>query len=242
MLLHKNIGLALLTATALTALPATAHADSGAAQADSGTTGRVDYTAVRTDSALTITTDAGSLVDDHGTFKIKAADGTTLAGTELSFRVDDFVFPITADITNRTAVLTPRFDLDHAVYQPVALPYENQAPWKNEYDREQAAWARLGTTLVTGAAIGTLVGGLGGAAVGCLLGGAAGAAAASATIVGLFGPFLPAAAVGCIGGIAAIAPLGTVAGLLLVTAPVAILAAAQYFTTINQPFTPPATK
>jgi hypothetical protein len=49
----------------------------------------------------------------------------------------------------------------------------------------------------------------------------------------LLGPFLPAAAIGCLGGVAAIGPRGTVAGRLPITAPVA---AAQYFTTINQPF------
>ncbi|MCP2315757.1 hypothetical protein APR12_001090 [Nocardia amikacinitolerans] len=40
----------------------------------------------------------------------------------------------------------------------------------------------------------------------------------------------------CLGGIVAIGALGTVAGQLLVTAPVAVLAATQYFTTINTPF------
>ncbi|MDR7172357.1 hypothetical protein J2W56_006118 [Nocardia kruczakiae] len=44
----------------------------------------------------------------------------------------------------------------------MALPFENQAPWKNEYDREQAAWSRLSSTILTGVTIGTLVGGLGG--------------------------------------------------------------------------------
>ncbi len=78
---------------------------------------------------------------DHGVFRIKAADGTVLAGHELSFRVDDFVFPIAADITGRTATI-------------------------------------------------------------------------------------------------ALGALGTLAGQLLVTAPVAIMAAAQYFTTINQPMPP----
>ncbi|WP_051178992.1 hypothetical protein [Nocardia concava] len=226
--MRNTIGTVLSAAAALTILPGTATA----APADSD---RVYYTAALTDSGLNITTDAGTLVEDQGVFKVKAADGTVLAGTELSFRVDDFVFPITAAINGHNATLTPRFDRDHAVYQPVALPYENQAPWKNEYDRELAAWARLGTTMQTGAAIGTLVGGIGGAAVGCVLGGIAGATVASATLVGLFGPFVPAAVLGCLGGIAVIGPLGTIAGQILITAPVTILAAIQYFTTINSP-------
>ena len=76
---------------------------------------------------------------------------------------------------------------------------------------------------------------LGGAAVGCVLGGIAGATIAAATIIGMFGPFIPAAAIGCLGGIVAIGALGTAAGQLLVTAPLALMAAVQYFTTINEP-------
>ncbi len=221
-------------AAAMTLPVGTATAETGADE------GAVNYWARVTQSSTTIETDGGSLVDEAGVFKIKAADGTVLAGTKLSFRVDDFVFPIAAEIRHRTAVLTPQFDLAHAVYQPAALPYESQAPWKSEYEREQAAWRRMTATIGLGATVGGLVGSIGGAAVGCLLGGVAGATVASATIIGLFGPFVPAAAVGCIGGVLAVGALGTFAGQLLVTAPVAILAAVQYFTTINQPFSPAA--
>ncbi|WP_210742390.1 hypothetical protein [Nocardia veterana] len=202
--------------------------------------GAVGYTATTTEKSTVISTDAGSLVNENGVFKIKAADGTTLAGTELKFRVDDFEFPIAADISGRTATLTPQFDVQHAVYKPVALPFEDSAPWKTPYDREQAAWTRMVNTISTGATIGTLVGGLTGGAAGCVLGGIAGATVASAAIVGLFGGFVPAAVVGCLGGIVAVGALGTLAGQLLVTAPVAILAAVQYFTTINAPFHPAA--
>ena len=202
--------------------------------------GVVDYKATTTKTSTVISTDAGSLVNDNGVFKIKAVNGKVLAGTELSFRVDDFVFPIAAAIHGRTATLTPQFDLAHAIYKPVALPFEDQAPFKTPYDRELAAWNRMTSTISAGATIGTLVGGVTGGAVGCVLGGIAGATVAAATIVGLFGPFIPAAAVGCLGGIIAVGALGTLAGQLLVTAPVTVLAAIQYFTTINQPFSPAA--
>lgn len=72
-----------------------------------------------------------------------------------------------------------------------------------------------------------------------MLGGIAGATVAAATIVGMFGPFIPAAAVGCLGGILAVGALGTLAGQLFVTAPIAVAALVQYFTTVNQPFVPP---
>ncbi|MFF2085396.1 hypothetical protein ACFVVM_16590 [Nocardia sp. NPDC058176] len=222
-------------ATAAISVPAGMISPASAA-AEAG----VNYSATSTATDVSIVTDAGSLVDEDGVFKIKAPNGTVLAGTELSFRVDDFVFPIAAQIKDRTATLTPQFDVEHAVYKPVALPFENQAPWRTEYEREQAAWGRLTSTIVMGASIGALVGGIGGSAIGCVLGGIAGATVAAATIVGLFGPFLPAAAIGCLGGILAVGALGTLAGQLLVTAPVAILAAVQYFTTINQPAPTPA--
>ncbi|MCX0270177.1 hypothetical protein NLM24_05550 [Nocardia zapadnayensis] len=198
----------------------------------------VGFTAEVVDGHSVVTTDSGSMVVEDGTFKIKAADGTVVAGTPLTFRLDEFEFPIAAEISGHTATLTPQLDPDRAVYRPAALPHQETAPWKTPYDREVAAFTRLKDTIATGAAIGTAVGGLGGAAVGCVLGGIAGATVAAATIVGLFGPFVPAAVIGCLGGIVAIGALGTVAGQLFVTAPVIIGAVIQYVTTINEPFPP----
>ncbi|WP_327146352.1 hypothetical protein [Nocardia sp. NBC_01327] len=231
MLSKKCAAAAALMIAALGVTAGTAGAAPEAADASA-----INYTSTTTETSTIIKTDGGSLVNDNGVFKIKAANGTTVAGTDLSFRVDDFQFPIAAEIKDNVATLTPQFDVEHAVYQPVALPFEDTAPWKTPYDREQAAWNRMKDTISTGATIGTLVGGVGGAAVGCVIGGVVGAGAAAAAIVGLFGPIVPAAVLGCLGGMAAIGFLGTLAGQLLVTAPVAILAAAQYFTTINAPF------
>ncbi|WP_067696199.1 hypothetical protein [Nocardia jejuensis] len=220
---------ALVSAT----LGVTAGTVNAAPNSDAGV---INYTAENTETQAIIRTDAGSMVVEDGVFKVKAADGTTVAGTELSLRVDDFVFPIAAEISDRTATLTPQIDEAHATYKPVALPYENQAPWKSEYDREQAAWNRLKDTVALGATIGTVVGGIGGAAVGCVIGfGLAGVA--TAPLAALFGA---GPIVGCLGGAAAVGFLGTLAGQIFVTAPVAILAAVQYFTTINQPFVAPA--
>ncbi|WP_174185638.1 hypothetical protein [Nocardia barduliensis] len=234
MLMRKFAATSALLIAALGVTAGTVNAAPGT-EADNGA---VNFTAHTTDTQSIITTDAGSMVVEDGTFKVKAANGDVLTGMPLTFRVDEFEFPIAAEIADRTATLTPQFDLAHATYKPVALPFEDKAPWKSEYDREVAAFNRLKDTISTGAAIGTLVGGIGGGAVGCVLGGIAGATVASATIVGLFGPFIPAAAIGCLGGILAVGALGTLAGQLLITAPVAIGAAIQYFTTINQPFTP----
>ncbi|MFI5502262.1 hypothetical protein ACIA5E_24630 [Nocardia asteroides] len=232
MLMRKIVVPAVLSLAALTVTAGTVQAQEPERP--------VGFTAHATDTASIIEIDAGSLVVADGALQVRDSAGTVVAATPLTFAVDDFRFPIAAEISGRTATLTPQLSMDKAVYQPVALPFEDKAPWKSEYDREQAAWSRMTSTISLGAAVGTLVGGLGGAAVGCVLGGIVGATVASATIVGLFGPFLPAAAVGCVGGILAVGALGTVAGQILVTAPVAIGAAIQYVTTINQPFTPPA--
>ncbi|GAA5096189.1 hypothetical protein [Nocardia iowensis] len=200
----------------------------------------INFTAQGTDTQSIISVDAGSIVVEDDALKIKATDGTVVAGTPLKFRLDDFEFPIAADIAGRTATLTPQLEMDKAVYKPVALPFEDKAPWKSEYDREVAAFNRMKDTIAMGATIATLVGGLGGAAVGCVLGGALGGLVVGGTIVGLFGPFVGGIIAGCLGGAAAMGALGTIAGQLFITAPVAIGAAIQYFTTINQPFVAPA--
>ncbi|MEV6068466.1 hypothetical protein AB0L82_18085 [Nocardia sp. NPDC052001] len=196
----------------------------------------INYTATNTETNTIIRTDAGSMVVEDGVFKVKAANGTTVAGTELKFRVDDFEFPIAANISDHTATLTPEYSIDKAVYKPVALPYENVAPWKSDYDREQAAWNRMKDTIALGATVGTLVGGIGGAALGCVIG--AGIAFAATTPLLLMFGAGPLG--GCLVGASLVGFLGTVAGQIFVTAPVAILAAAQYFTTINQPSINPA--
>ncbi|MBH0779090.1 hypothetical protein [Nocardia bovistercoris] len=200
----------------------------------------VNFTAHATDTQSIISIDSGSIAIEDGTLKIKASDGTVVAGTALTYRVDEFELPIAAEISGRTATLTPQVDASQAVYKPVALPYEDKAPWKNEYDREVAAWTRLTTTISAGATIGTLVGGITGGAIGCVAGALAAGTVAVGTLLGLFGPFIPAAAVGCLVGAAAVGFLGTLIGQIFVTAPVAIAAAIQYFTTINTPFPAPA--
>ncbi|MEV6068527.1 hypothetical protein AB0L82_18420 [Nocardia sp. NPDC052001] len=224
---------AVVSALVTAALGVTAGAVNAAPESDSGA---INYSITNTQTNAIISTDAGSLVVEDGVFKVKAANGATVAGTELKFRVDDFEFPIAAEIKDRTATLTPEFVADKAVYKPVALPYENQAPWKTDYDREVAAWTRLTQTITLGATIGTLVGGIGGAALGCVLG-AGVAFAATTPLLALFGA---GPLGGCIVGASLVGFLGTVGGQIFVTAPVAILAAVQYFTTINQPPVAPA--
>ncbi|WP_067696717.1 hypothetical protein [Nocardia jejuensis] len=221
------------TAALLIAALGVASGTAGAAP-EAADAGVINYTSTNTPTNTIINTDAGSMVVEDGIFKIKAANGTTVAGTELKVQVDDFVFPIAAEIKDHTAILTPELDMNKAVYKPVNLPFENVAPFKSEYDREQAAWKRMVDTISMGATVATLVGGLSGAALGCVAGAALGATLTGALSL-MFGA-LPGGIAGCVAGIAAVGFLGTLAGQLFITAPVAIMAAANYFITINQPF------
>ncbi|MBF6216459.1 hypothetical protein IU487_36410, partial [Nocardia puris] len=173
--------------------------------------GVINFSASATETSSIISIDAGSLVVEDQVVKIKATDGSVVAGMPLSLRIDEFEFPIAAEIAGRTVTMTPQVSLDTAVYKPVALPFEDKAPWKSEYEREQAAWSRMTSTISLGASIATLVGGIGGAAVGCVLGGVLGGTVVGGTIVGLLGPFIPAALAGCAAGAVIAGPLGAVA-------------------------------
>ncbi|MGW4094633.1 hypothetical protein ACWEH3_32930, partial [Nocardia sp. NPDC004718] len=83
---------------------------SGSAGAQPGADDAVGFTAHATDTQSIVTTDAGSMVVEDGLFKIKAANGAVLAGMPLTFRVDEFEFPIAAEVADHTATLTPQFD------------------------------------------------------------------------------------------------------------------------------------
>lgn len=233
----RNIKIAMIAAGVATVLGITA----AGADADPNPADGPAFSAVTAGDSAVITVESGSLVQQGNVLEVRSEDGTVLAGTELSFRLDDFVLPITAEIHDRTATLTPRLDPRQAVYQPKPLPVADPISWSSAAEREQAAWGRLTSSIGMGAMLGAMVGTIGGAAAGCLFGSLTGATIAAATIVGMFGPFLPAAALGCLGGIAAVGPLGAVAGQLFVTAPIAVAAAIQYFITINEPLGSPAT-
>lgn len=194
----------------------------------------INYKAYGNGNAAVITTDAGTLTVANGQFQIKAVDGRIVGGVPLELHLDDIALPINAQIDGNTATLTP--DPTRAWYSPVALPFENVAPWKTPYERELAAWTRLTSTISTGAAIGVIVGAIGAGTIGCVAGGALGATGGFAFLaVGA----VPGALIGCLAGTALFAPIGTLVGAIAVGAPVAIAAGIQYFSTINAPFVAP---
>ncbi|WP_433193086.1 hypothetical protein ACQP1G_30720 [Nocardia sp. CA-107356] len=194
----------------------------------------VEYTAYKDGHAAVISVADGTLIVENGQFQIRDRSGRVLAGVPLEFTIDDIAFPIDTTIDGNTARLTPSLDTARAHYKPVALPFEEQAPWKSAYDREVAAWSRMTSTVSLGAGIGAIVGAVAAGTLGCLLGGAAGTVLTGplATLFGA-GPMA-----GCLIGVAALAPIGVLVGAIFVAAPVAIAAFIQYSATVNAPFTP----
>ena len=126
MMMRKFVATAAMLVAAIGVAAGTASADPAAPAAAPES---VHYKASVVDNnKAVVKTDGGSMDVEDGVLKIKAANGTVLAGTPLNFRVDDFEFPIAADIAGNTATLSPQFDLQHAVYKPVALPFEDSPP------------------------------------------------------------------------------------------------------------------
>ncbi|MFC3961519.1 hypothetical protein [Nocardia jiangsuensis] len=192
----------------------------------------VNYRAYHDGTAAVISIESGSLIVEDGRFQIRAATGEVLAGVPLEFNYDDIAFPIEARVEGNTARLTPVLSMDRARYNPVALPFEDSAPWKTPYDREVAAWTRMTTTISMASTVSAVIGAVGTGTIGCLLGGIAGTALTGplATLFGA-GPIA-----GCLIGAGALAPIGAIIGAFLIGAPVAIAAFIQYQSTINAPF------
>ncbi|MCP2279452.1 hypothetical protein SAMN04244553_1370 [Nocardia amikacinitolerans] len=228
MKVRKSVASAAIGVAALTVCAGTVHAEPLSVDVAPG----VNYTAYQDGNTAVITVDAGQLIVDKGRFQIRADDGTVLAGVPLEFNVNNVAFPIDVQIDKHTARLTPSLDPARAEAKPVALPFQDQAPWKTPYDREVAAFSRMAATITVAGVVGGLVGAVGAGVIGCLVGGVT-LAAATSPLAMMFGA---GPVVGCLIGAGALAPVGALTGALFVGAPVATAAVIQYFTTINEPF------
>ncbi|MBC7301994.1 MAG: hypothetical protein H5T78_13695 [Nocardia sp.] len=236
MLMRKFAATSALLIAAMGVAAGTAHAEPAAA---APLPVNLAYEIDEAAGTVKLTADSGSLVAENGKLTVKANDGTVMAGIPLATQIFDHEFPVAAQVADdRTVTLKPELDEQKAVYKPVALPFEGQAEFKNEYEREKAAYSRMKDNIGLAATVAglttTVIGGL----IGCI-GGAALGTAASAPVAFLLGA---GPVVGCIVGAAAGASFLGIVGTIAITVPVAIVEVVNYFGIINSPFVPPAKK
>ncbi|MFC9893082.1 hypothetical protein ACFVMC_05270 [Nocardia sp. NPDC127579] len=234
--MRKFTATSALLIAALGVAAGTAHAEPAAA---APLPVNLSYEIDEKNGSLKLTTDSGSIVTENGRLAIKANNGAVMAGIPLATQIFDHEFPVAAtQVADRSVTLTPQLDEQHAVYKPVALPFEGQAEFKNEYEREKAAYSRMKDNIGLAATVAGLTTTVLGGLIGCV-GGAALGTAASAPVAFLLGA---GPVVGCIVGAAAGASFLGVVGTILITAPIAVVEAVNYFGIINSPFVPPAKK
>ncbi|MGC4935500.1 glycine zipper family protein [Gordonia sp. DT30] len=195
----------------------------------------VRYAVSTTPGQVHLSVDNGTVERRGDDLAVVDADGTVVFRLPLTYRLEYRQFPIRAQIADKSVILTPVRDVDESVpvnprsVDPVRTPAAQSATQsagpKTRQERDDAALARFNQQLAAGLTISTLVG----TAIGAVIGGVAGC---------LLG--LPLAGLGCLPGIPLGASLGGVAGTIAGGGGVLIVAAIQYFQTINAPFTAPA--
>ncbi|KAA0022247.1 hypothetical protein [Antrihabitans cavernicola] len=193
----------------------------------------IHYTASIVDHSVVVTTDAGRLTTRDGQFEILGANGDLVAGVPLTYRMDQQDFPIAAQISGNTVTLTPSATPVAAQVHPVAQQYPSVDA------RNAAAFTTLVQQTTLAAALGAMIGTVVGGVTGCLLGATA-LTAATIPLAALLGAG-PIA--GCAAGAVLLGPVGTIAGAIVVGAPIVAVSAFQYFSAVNAPFAPaPAPK
>ncbi|MEE4025149.1 glycine zipper family protein [Gordonia sp. PKS22-38] len=219
--------LRLLTIISLVTVAFTAFA--GVAQAVPTGSAPTTYDIHTTPSSFTITVHNGTISTANGVLAIRNSAGATAFQMPLSYRKEYQQFPIDAKTVGNSATLIPSRDLSRAnpVSPAEVEPLRVEAATKQvdgprtKQERDDQALARFNQTLGAGFTIAQLVGTVLGAIVGGVLGCAGG------IVVGCL-PFIPLGA-----------GIGGIIGLALGGGGTLIVAAIQYFETINSPFVPP---
>ncbi|MFC4123348.1 hypothetical protein [Nocardia rhizosphaerae] len=231
MKMSTTLATAAMTALALCVGAGTGNAEPAPAQTE------VRYEVSRSGDAAVVTTGDGKLrvVDDQ--LVLTTTDDVPVAALPLSYRMDDQLFPITAEIDGDTATLTPVRTGGTQVAAATDLVAPDAAAQQiaeSFTPRDQAALGVLAQRLGIGSAVAAIIGAVVGGGIGCLVGGAAGAVIASPVIV-LLAPWVGATVAGCVLGAATLGAVGTMAGLITVGGPLALFSAYQYFSTILAP-------
>ncbi|MQY24794.1 hypothetical protein [Nocardia aurantia] len=207
----------------------------------------VHYTVSRDGDSAVLTSTDGTFRTVGGNLVISNAGGD-VDSIPLAYRKDATEFPIAAQISDNTVRLTPDTKAEDGkpVENPItaqdianAKPLSAQEITESFTPRDaqelSAFSQRSSIASTTGAIIGAIIGG----GLGCVVGaGVAGtiSAAVSALLAGL-----PGAVIGCVAGAATVGTVGTLLGSALVTGPILLWAAYQYFSTITSPCYGPGT-
>ncbi|WP_353507123.1 glycine zipper family protein [Gordonia sp. ABSL11-1] len=177
---------------------------------------------------MTITVHNGTISAANDTLSIRNATGVEKFRMPLSYRKEYLQFPIDARTAGNSATLIPSRNVARSTpINPVEVDQlrslaasQADAP-TTKRERDDQALARFNQELSAGMSISSIVGTVLGAIVGGVIGCAGG------IVVGCL-PFIPLGA-----------SLGGIVGLALGGGGSVIVAAVNYFNTINSPFKPP---
>lgn len=196
----------------------------------------VRYTLTTTATSVDLSINNGRIEKRADVVSIKDASGITVLSIPLRYRLEYREYPIIAEVSPHKVSLIPSRDVSKSrAVDPASVDAARKSAARSEnsttsrgpqtrQERDDAALARFNQQLAAGMTVSTLIGTAIGAVVGAIAG----------CILGL-----PLAGLGCLPGIPLGATLGGLAGTILGGGGVLIVAAIQYFQTINAPFTPP---
>ena len=178
---------------------------------------------------MNISVSDGTISRDASDIVIKNAAGQSVFRLGLRYRKEYLEFPIDASVSRQTASLVPSRDVARSrSIDPVqvnsvrAVAAQNAPPKQTRQQRDREALDQFNSVLSAGMTISSLVG----LAIGAVVGGIAGCAIAGVTLTPL----------GCVfAGIPVGAGVGSIIGVILGGGGTLIVAAIQYFQTINSP-------
>ena len=206
---------------AIPLLQSTAHAAPSSAS--------VHYRLTGGPSSVSLSVAGGTIAREGSDLAIKNGAGKTVFRMALWYRDESLQFPIDAQVTPTSATLVPSRDKLRAhLVDPVqvnamrSVAAKAAPPKQTKQQRDNDALDRFNGELSAGMTISSLVG----LAVGAVIGGAIGCGLGAALGAGI----------GCIfPGIETGATIGSIVGVILGGGGTLILAAIQYFQTINSP-------
>jgi len=195
----------------------------------SPTSPAVHYRISTSADAVNISVSDGTISRDASDIVIKNAAGQSVFRLGLRYRKEYLEFPIDASVSRQTASLVPSRDIARSrPIDPVqvnsvrAVAAQNAPPKQTRQQRDREALDQFNSVLSAGMTVSSLVG----LAIGAVVGGIAGCAIAGVTLTPL----------GCVfAGIPVGAGVGSIIGVILGGGGTLIVAAIQYFQTINSP-------